>query len=380
MKYKILVFSWNTQSTPLYDSTNNMNSLSNLLGLNSSNLLGFTTKNYYPDFFENLKEKIEDQSPDVVVIGFQEDRQPGSYFHSHYLINEMPRIGYTLLKRTKMLGVGKTTYDNLFKADIMRRGIRVSVYCKTELHDKIVKAETELRAAYDNEGQDEYICSSSLTRSKGATVSYMCLPGVGRFAFVCAHLRFTSSNLVDQKLYGNEMLRQTELNFCNAELNQILESFVYNRPQVPCYVILFGDLNYRVSADIDVEKYCELLNEKENLLPLYLKYDELREQMQRKNIYHFNEGINNSGPNFLPTYKLDNNRKWKTGKYGQRYPSWCDRILYTKIQEDGNELVCRSYDRFDCGLAMAQSDHAGVISVFEVRNKQTKEKPQKKQI
>lgn len=367
--YKFLVFSWNTQSVPLCESPNNATAENNR---NNGGFFGFNLSMWkpeyvVPDFFPHLKEKICEENPDIVVIGFQEDRHPGSYFHSHYLPSEMPEIGYSLLKRTKLMGIGKTSYDNMFSGDLMRRGIRVSIYCKKELLAMIENAETELRAAQSNDGQDEYVLNSML-RNKGATVSYLCLPGYGRFAFICCHLPFNSQNLVEEKFHGQNMIRQTELNSCNEKFNLVYENFVLQRPSPPTYVIYFGDMNYRVSSDLGATRIGQTMDDVEtDYKELYTEYDELKEQMTRGNIYEFSEGIDNEGPCFAPTYKLDKNRKWKTGKYDQRNPSWCDRILYKKTGQDGHDIVCTYYDRFDYGLAMSRSDHAAVMAVFEVK-------------
>jgi hypothetical protein len=151
-------------------------------------------------------------------------------------------------------------------------------------------------------------------------------------------------------------------------------------------VIYFGDFNYRLADPRPASQVAYELNARaqdvEFLQQLYNEHDELKEQMRRKNIYEFSEGINNRGPSFIPTCKMargrvtgelisytdisDSAEYWKTGKQDQRVPSWCDRILYHKFGEDDHNLVCVYYDRFDVGSVMAKSDHAAVMSVFEL--------------
>ena len=167
------------------------------------------------------------------MIGFQEDRYPGSYFHSHLLPEEMPKIGYGLVKRTKLMGVGVTSYKNALKGDPHERGLRVSVYAKLDLIPEIEKEEAEMRIAVGNDGQDEYLCSSFVTRGKGATVSYLMLPGIGRIAFICCHLPFNARSLITERLYKNRMLRQNELNQSNVCFNNIIENLVLFRQPVP---------------------------------------------------------------------------------------------------------------------------------------------------
>lgn len=372
--YKLLVFSWNTESISLSETMDKT-----LFDFNrssySSIIPGITTWKYFseiPDFYPELSKKIKDNDIDVVIIGFQEDRYPGSYFHSHFLPVEMEKIGYSLVKRTKLMGVGITSYKGLIKGDIFERGIRVSIYAKSDLTTLIEKEEVEMRKAIGNDGQSEFICSSYITRSKGATVSYLILPGVGRIALVCCHLPFSSHSLIAERLYHNTMIRQTELNKVNMCFNNIVENLILFNNPIPTHVIYFGDFNYRIE---DTRPATEIATEfmkddKEFIKDMYLHHDELKEQMNRKNIYEFKEGVNNVGPEFIPTCKMvkgrEKNKYWKTGKFDQRIPSWCDRILYNKFTQDQESIKCVYYDRFDCGEAMKKSDHAAVISIFEI--------------
>lgn len=389
ISHRIMVFSWNTRSVSLCETLDTNVAEYNRTSY-SSYIPGLTTWKYpydIPDFYPKFAETIKEHSPDLVVIGFQEDRYPGSYFHSHLLPNEMPKIGYNLVKRTKLMGVGMTSYKGMFKGDIFERGIRVSIYAKESLLTTIEKEEVEMRMVIGNDGQSEYVCSSFVTRGKGATVSYIMLPGFGRLAFICCHLPFNSRSLITERLYKNRMLRQNELNQSNTCFNNIIENLVLFKEPMPVHIIYFGDFNYRVA---DPRFASEVASEFSNkscdlgfIHSMYIKYDELKEQMSRKNIYEFSEGISNRGPTFIPTCKMARGRAteschnddkfkiidatnyWKIGRQDQRVPSWCDRILYNKFGEDNRNLICTYYDRFDMGEVMAKSDHAAVMAVFE---------------
>lgn len=459
--YKIMVFSWNTESVGLCETMDinlaeyNRTSCSNIIP-------GLTTWKYQcniPDFYPCFAKFITDNSPDLVVIGFQEDRYPGSYFHSHFLITEMPKIGYDLVKRTKLMGVGITSYKGALKGDLFERGIRVSIYAKKDLVPLIEKEEVEMRAVIGNDGQDEYVYSSAVTRGKGATVSYIILPKFGRIAFICCHLPFNARSLIIERLHNNKILRQNEINQSNICFNNIIENLVLFKDPMPTHVIYFGDFNYRLADPRPASEVAHEFNtitnsECSNIIKnLYIKYDELKEQMRRKNIYEFREGIDNQGPIFIPTCKMSKNRPnkkskpiifsqniypeihrellsetnlnpicnninenfvkfhqkissenysyssdttnfdesdiyeystytdestnydklyyWKTGCKDQRVPSWCDRILYQKFYDKGGKtekncnIICTYYDRFDVGI-MSKSDHAGVLSIFEL--------------
>jgi len=381
---KILVFSWNTQSINIAETMCEEEIKKNR---NNCKIMGynFSTWRYKcekPDFFNNLIEIIEKENINIIVIGFQEDRFPGSYFHSHFLPNEMPKYGYELLKRTKLMGLGVTSYKNGKKGDFHERGLRMSIYVKKEEKKNIEQEETEMRKAMGNDGYDYYICSSTnplnnfgainyFTRGKGAIVSYVIIPSIGRFAFICCHLPFNSHSIDQQREYTNNFIRQNELNYSNTCYNNIIEQFVLSKTPQPDHIIFFGDLNYRISNynQAGLIGYNFILN-KLNLSyisNLYNNHDELKLQMNKSNIYSLSEGINNKGPLFLPTCKMKKSRfnpsinsiYWNFGKNNNRIPSWADRILYKS-----SLLTCTHYDRFDYGTLMCLSDHSAVFSIF----------------
>jgi hypothetical protein len=390
-RYRIMIFSWNTESVSLSETMNPEISTQNRTSY-SSVIPGITTWKYsceQVDFYPKFNKFILDHGPDLIVIGFQEDRYPGSYFHSHLLPEEMPKIGYELVKRTKLMGVGVTSYKGVIKCDPFERGLRLSIYAKKELVPIIEKEETEMRSAMGNDGQSEYICSSVITRGKGAVASYIMLPGFGRIAFVCCHLPFNAKSLINERIYRNKMLRQTEINQSNVCFNRIIEKLVLFNGPVPTHVIYFGDFNYRLADPRPASLVATEINNNakdiEYLKNLCNEHDELKEQMRRRNIYEFSEGISNIGPSFVPTGKMIKGRitddpndmdnygqilngvdYWKTGNQDQRVPSWCDRILYNKFSEDGHRLDCIYYDRFDVGTIMAKSDHAGIMGLFDL--------------
>lgn len=372
VKYKIMVFSWNTESI----------SISETLDVDSSHnkyLPGFNYNCNIPDFYPKLVQFITDNDPDLIVIGFQEDRYPGSYFHSHFLPVEMPKLGYSLVKRTKLMGIGVTTYKGLLKGDLFERGLRLSIYGKKNLVPLIEKEEVNMRNIVGNDGQDEYVCSSVITRGKGAIASYIMLPGYGRLALICCHLPFDATSLLLERKYKNKMLRQNAINKSNICFNNIIEQLVLFKDPIPTHVIYFGDFNYRLTdlrpaAEIATQFRLEIDNH-EFIKDMYNNYDELKEQMNRGNIYPFLEGVDNQGPIFIPTCKMMKERNgvevklWETGRNNQRTPSWCDRILYRKFndqEKDGHQLKCVYYDRFDVGMTMAKSDHAAVLALFEL--------------
>lgn len=347
--YKIMIFTWNSKSIPLEDYvTNNSNPINKIFPYILPNPIK-------ADFYPKLKDKIIEENPDIFVIGFQEDRKPGSYFHSHFLPPKMFELGYCLLKRTRLMGLGLTSFQGMKNLDFFERGLRMSVYCKKEIEKSIIDEEYEMRNSMGDNGQSYYY--DNLFLNKGAIVSYLILPKVGRIAFICCHLPFDSNSLILSKNSDNVFLRQNAINISNVCFNKIIEELVLKKC-TPNYAIIFGDLNYRVSY-----KVFKNTNSQPSLEELY-NHDELKNQMKKENIFNFFEGVNNQGPMFLPTAKLNFNREFKWGKFNQRIPSWCDRILFSQFKENKYELNCVKYERFDYGVAMSMSDHAAVLGIY----------------
>jgi len=81
---RIFVFSWNTASLPLASS---MDAYSGIC----------------PDFFIPIMKEAQKENADVIVFGFQEDRYPGSYFHSCLLREEMPKYGYEYVNSSTLM-------------------------------------------------------------------------------------------------------------------------------------------------------------------------------------------------------------------------------------------------------------------------------------
>jgi hypothetical protein len=386
---KIFIMSWNTESTRLCETLDPMKKEYN----RSAGVLGIKNiEQWYDgdiaDFFEQIKHQIQEaESPDLVVIGFQEDAFPGSYFHSHLLQDEMPKIGYDFIKRTKLKGVGVTTYKAIQNLDLMTRGLRMSIYAKKGLSEIIHASEIDLRDNLGYDGQLTYICSgfNQLTRGKGAIASYIIVPTVGTFAFVCTHLPYHAKSLIDSRENKDNMIRQDALSYSNVSYNDILRTFVKNVHPNPDYVFFFGDFNYRIQYPGKASGLADMIVQNNDGIPLfndlYQNYDEMLNQMKLGTIYGMLEGVNNEGPMFIPTCKLvkyrdncvtltdiDSIDYYKIGKYDQRMPSWCDRILYYKYNKQVMfNLECISYHNFDVGKIIAKSDHSAVIGIYSLK-------------
>ena len=370
---KILVFSWNTKSIRL----------SNAAGEQSWSYLPTFSKGEDPDFFEAFIEYVKKHDPQIIVIGFQEDACPGSHFHSQYLPNKMPAHGYYLLRRSKMIGVGITTYKALRELDIKARGLRTSLYVQGHLLPKVTDADKTLESNIGSLTK-EYICAPTVFRGKGASAIYLQIPTHDNkllsIAFINTHLPFNSKGLMQSHMRNNPIIRQNDVFIQNVCFNRIHESLVLDLPMRFDYIFYFGDFNYRLKGVPDAVKMANCFEESyrngsanEALAAyqkIYLEHDELYDQMSKQLIYKYSEGKENIGPMFLPTCKLHKNRYqpygiFRTGLNGQRSPSWTDRILYS-LNSNTFDCQCLDYDRFDVGTTMKLSDHGAILGLFEI--------------
>lgn len=345
----VLVFSWNTQSLKLFES------------LNDQEERGYWRNNCHPmDFWESLETRIINQKPTLVVISFQEDIQPGSYAHSHFFPQQMKNLGYSILEQCELMGVGKTTFDGLMKADLFFRGLRMSVFVRT----------SDLRRITLASPTREY--APSFFRNKGALGVYCQVQGQN-LLLINTHLPFDSESLREAKEKQDLLIRQDALNAQNEFFNTVYRKFITESPIPLDHVIMMGDLNYRIhpfhewSAIKTGQKILELIQQQE-----YTKIqdqDEFYQQLKRGNIYHMLEGVNGQGPTFEPTCKMRKGRgpgtdisSYSFGKADFRVPSYCDRILH---QSFGDQLICQEYFRLD-EKTIQYSDHSAVGAVFQL--------------
>ncbi|XWV24462.1 hypothetical protein QJ856_gp0018 [Tupanvirus deep ocean] len=181
--------------------------------------------------------------------------------------------------------------------------------------------------------------------------------------FINTHLPFLEKHNDQGKQIRDITLKETLQSFQNKLKNE--NTNVVNK-------FIMGDLNYRIdfgTDDTKINEFIEKINDNQlnsqNIIN-YKDYDQLNQTLA-SDLKTFKEGINNNGPTFLPTCKLekkcpipDNGRKYQTKKGNtKRVPSWCDRILYS-----GN-INCKLYQSFDSGFT-CKSDHMPVIGLYEI--------------
>ena len=143
--------------------------------------------------------------------------------------------------------------------------------------------------------------------------------------------------------------------------NMTINSIISNNPEIKAkektmdeydFVILSGDLNYRIDFNI-TDDIDELIKQK-NPEILWDK-DQLTKEIKREN--EFQEGI----INFMPTYKYKDN----SDEYDyERKPGWTDRILY-KSKKNYDIMLCK----YNCIKEVYLSDHKPVYAVFKINFK-----------
>jgi endonuclease/exonuclease/phosphatase family metal-dependent hydrolase len=200
-------------------------------------------------------------------------------------------------------------------------------------------------------------------------------------SFINTHLPFLEKKTDLGKSVRNQTIKET-MEYFQKKIKSDEQKWENKK------IFFMGDLNYRMDFGENKkaeEQFIDLLKKNKdtatneiiiNAMPEYLKYDQLTNSIGDNNLVllkNFKEGVDNKGPNFLPTCKLikkcpiENRREYQLAKGKRvRVPSWCDRILY-----HGDNIDCKLYNSFDNGQT-CKSDHIPVIAFFEIKNpKQT---------
>ncbi|CAD5181299.1 unnamed protein product [Musa acuminata subsp. malaccensis] len=185
-------------------------------------------------------------------------------------------------------------------------------------------------------------------RNKGSVSVRFCLHE-SSFCFVCCHLASGGKEGDEMRRNSNVMDILSKTCFSSDSSNDLPKKILdHDR------IVLFGDLNYRIS--LPEAKTRSLVEQKEwNIL---LDQDQLRLELSEGRTL---EGWNEGAITFSPTYKYHPNSDqycWEVpGIIGERRraPAWCDRILWL-----GEGLKQIEYERCESQL----SDHRPVRAIF----------------
>ncbi len=283
----------------------------------------------------------------LIVVALQEAVKPGSQFMSLILPNHLATKGFSCHCRSRLMGVGVTTYKALQRFDLRLRGLRLALF----VHESWLDDCPPVVESY-------CYCSGMYQYSlgKGGLAFSLQLPnGLGTLKLVNLHLPFSASSLNSQE----DSVRQASIEWQTDALKDIWNQLV--DLEKDDYVFLVGDYNYRVrlwsGETVNSIDYSDPLK-------VYLERDELLTELSRENsrLPHLQEGIENRGPQFPPTAKLiqKGGGTFNHGKYNRRAPSWCDRILYNQSES----ITCLNYERLEPNAATENSDHAAITARF----------------
>nr|QBK85733.1 MAG: uncharacterized protein LCMAC101_03280 [Marseillevirus LCMAC101] len=323
----------------------------------------------HADFVPKLKSLIEELHPDIVCIGFEQDPNTGTYFHSKLLPHVMESdLPYKQIYRDTMTGGGVST------SGFTSGALRMSIYGKGGWGKSTLKKTYECGSLKDGTGGMS--CVLDLNGKLLAVIN----------AYVAFDKESVKQSRMavgnypkDDNTIGDPMVRQDALNYANICYNGIIRHLVLNLKVKPDYVILMGDLNYRNDLMDFVAETAAAMFYKltADTLPgfakdYYEKFDELHQQMKKGNIYQYDEGKDNSGPSFAPVCVMKKGRECETDyrdcwdtKVEYILPSWCNRILY-KNYDNSDKMCCTKYDRFESGKTMRKSKNTAVYALFQI--------------
>jgi len=394
----IFTMTWNTESVLIAETM--QRSGQEAISMYSGQWLGCLQPDFLPQLIkEHIFRGNADDNKDsndqgrhhLLVVALQESAKPGDYLLSNALSNELGER-YVLVKRGRMMGIGLTSVKALKREAALRaRGLRLAIYARKDFEQFV-------------HFQDEkaILCTiqDRFTRGKGGYGIVLRVDGFGLMAFLNIHLPFVASTLTR----GNHARLTTGVRHQNEAFCTILKQFLTDRALHHLFVL--GDLNYRVmhlENIVDAAGLCdEMVRSEEFRARIYAECDELRQSVSTGQLpLPFEEGIDNVGPQFMPTAKMKHDRRANStqtgayvfGKHNHRNPSWCDRILYLpgslqKTRTIGQLLSdaadrqqasssaaaysneparCTFYNRFESGNTMTKSDHSAVCAYFTIK-------------
>lgn len=389
--FTIMCFSWNASGLRLCETMSQTKADDARKGFRA-----FVTRKQpclAPDFFEEIRSTINLRQPSLVVMTTQDESNSDTYFHSDLLPGSMAEIGYSLLKRDKLSGVGEAASgvvpQRVPTGKPSGSALRISIYAKNDVIGSLRAEERLLSRFFGNDGQVESTCTQG-DRVSGGIAAYVWHESYGKFAFIATHLPSGVSSLKVGKDLDYASYRVASRSANSLCLLKLYNQFVASLPPEsrPDHVFLLGDLNYDVV--VPGKKNIEVISElAANISPAKLKdlqkYDELKKAMEEVPLTGFKEGVSAEGPLFMPTWRLargradscvpeNNTTRIESSCFGDPNEAlgglgWHDRILYKEMMTSTSMAHCTDYNRIDV-KNMHASTHAGVIGFFEMRSVQ----------
>lgn len=353
---EICILSWSANGLRICESLDDIEVANNRSGIFRKRW----AKCSRPDMFLSVDPILTSPTaPSIVVIGFTDEADNYTYLHSEYLPSYMRTRGYTPITRDKI---------------VLENTSRISVFARTSIAG-VIKFGNNIRKS-NITGR----LPSGIEYNYGGVIGiYINVPSLGTLAFVLVKMNDDNDSIVDSFIKDDPIIRKNYLMERDIMFNKVIQDYIHEKGID--YAWVFGKLNYRISLFdksgnlLDTSKYAFAFERGTvDYLTYYNEMDELKREMDLGNIYEFQEGVNNSGPNFLPTCdrKLGRNILCKEecfdlGSNRIRTPSWCIRILYNNYNNLNSVINCKKYDRFESGETMTSSTNAGVYAIYEIR-------------
>lgn len=378
-QFGILCFSWNASGLKLCETMSQNKAYKARQGIRG---LIKNKECLPPDFFEDIRKLISEKQPVLVVMSTENEDSNNTYFHSEFLPDYMPEIGYSLLKRNKM-DMKVTPDSKVITGTPSGSAIRMSIYARSDYTNEFMIEENIMVKFFKNNGQMDFRCQYG-DSTTGAIGAYVWHETYGKFLFITAHLvpgvKFL--NVTDQLNYENyRSVNRSINNLCMISLmNQFVDSLAEEAK--PNHIFLLGDLNSDIvvpgKKSIDITR--ELTsNTSIAKIKEYHKYDELKKVLDDAPLNGFKEGVSGEGPLFMPTWKLVRGRedscvpnearnKIDQSCYNQELSGsigWHDRILFKEMLNSNYAVHCINYQRLDV-KNMHASTHAGVVGLFSM--------------
>ena len=317
---KILCFSWNTDKTPLCDQ--NYHSDKDM-SVHTRERFWRDDECYNPLFFNQIKNKILEHSPDIVAITTEGDLETGTFFHYEFLPSAMSFLKYYLFTGKKATGVSN------------KQAIRLSIYVRNDVDVAL----SHLNYSFFS-NHEESQCKVPIPRkyhNKRVDITYTSKSIVQFIETREGVIAFVAINLLHDYNIVN-------LDEClNKMLTQLLKSKKIS------YIFLMGDFSY------------PFISEDENIDQAY--------QTKLGPLQHYDEGM---GVTIVPNYQfkpIEISQRNVFNYEDDRYVSktWHDRIYHQTNGGTTHNIECLYYDNvFGFPMLNKNSHHIGIMGVYEL--------------
>lgn len=325
-----------------------------------------------PDFKEWLIPKGANEKiiPDIYFIGLQEavELNTMNVISKSKEVDELLEVWSNLIEDTISQG-NRIKYERATLLNLV--GIVFFVYFRADKAKniskfKVKKIKTGLGGAAGNKGS----CMVNFDYFN-TTISVACshlAAGISKNANRVSEI----NDILNSKFSTNQEELQSDLSRVDAILPdnfkeiQPLVSEDFDSKYLPTFQesdawFLFGDLNFRIDTDYENSLDYIKNNDWKNLE----EFDQLFKS--KTALINFKDGIDEAKITFPPTYKF----ALGTNEYDQkkkRIPSWCDRILFKKYNEDNetDKYIFPLEYNYVINGGFNCSDHRPIYGIFEI--------------